>query len=52
VLRGLEVSIADADLQNALNGLGLGDLSGGLSQIDLQRILAALGVSSPVPLPT
>jgi hypothetical protein len=52
VLRGLGVSIADADLQNVLNGLGLGDLSGGLSQVDLQRILAALGVTSPVPPPT
>jgi hypothetical protein len=52
VLRGLGVSVADADLQNVLNGLGLGDLSGGLSQVDLQRILAALGVSSPVPVPT
>jgi hypothetical protein len=49
VLRGLGVSIADADLQNVLNNLGLGDLSGGLSQIDLQRILAALGVSAPAP---
>jgi hypothetical protein len=49
VLRGLGVSIADPDLQNLLNGLGLGDLSGGLSQLDLQRILAALGVTAPVP---
>jgi hypothetical protein len=52
VLRGLGVSIPDADLQNVLNGLGLGDLSGGLSQVNLQRILAALGVTSPVPPPT
>jgi len=52
VLRGLGVSIADADLQNVLNGLGLGDLSGGLSSVNLQRILAALGVTSPVPPPT
>jgi hypothetical protein len=49
VLRGLGVSIADLDLQNLLNGLGLGDLSGGLSQLDLQRILTALGVSTPLP---
>jgi hypothetical protein len=47
VLRGLGVSVADAALQNVLNGLGLGDLSGGLSQVDLQRILAALGVTTP-----
>jgi len=46
------VSISDADLQNVLNNLGLGDLSGGLSQVDLQRILAALGVTSPAPAPT
>ncbi len=52
VLRGLGVSVSDAELQNVLNGLGLGDLSGGLSQVDLQRVLAALGVSSPVPVPT
>lgn len=52
VLRGLGVSIADADLQNVLNGLGLGDLSRGLSQADLQRVLAALGVTSPVPQPS
>jgi hypothetical protein len=52
VLRGLGVSIADADLQGLLTRLGLGDLSGGLSQVDLQRILAALGVSSPAAAPT
>lgn len=52
VVRGLGVSIPDADLQNVLNGLGLGDLSGGLSQVDLQRVLAALGVTTPVPAPT
>jgi hypothetical protein len=49
VLRGLGVSVADVDLQNVLNSLGLGDLTGGLSQLDLQRILTALGVSAPVP---
>jgi hypothetical protein len=47
VLRGLGVSVPDADLQNLLNSLGLPDLSGGLSQVDLQRILAALGVTAP-----
>jgi hypothetical protein len=52
VLRGLGVSVPDADLQNLLTTLGLGDLSGGLSQVDLQRILAALGVTTPVPQPT
>jgi hypothetical protein len=49
VLRGLGVSISDPDLQNLLNQLGLGDLSGGLSDANLQRILAALGVTAPAP---
>lgn len=44
LLQGLGVNIADANLQNLLNSLGLGDLSGGLSNLDLQRILAALGL--------
>jgi hypothetical protein len=51
VLRGLGVSVTDLDLQNLLNSLGLGDLSGGLSQVDLQRILSALGVTAPAPTP-
>ena len=49
VLRGLGVSIADADLQTVLGSLGIGDLTGGLSDADLQRILATLGVTPPVP---
>jgi hypothetical protein len=49
VLRGLGVSIADADLTSLLTTLGIGDLSGGLSQVDLQRILASLGVTVPAP---
>ena len=49
VLRGLGVSIPDADLQGLLTSLGIGDLTGGLSQVDLQRILAALGVTVPAP---
>jgi hypothetical protein len=44
LLQGLGVSIDDATLQNLLNSLGLGDLSGGLSNLDLQRILSALGL--------
>ena len=52
VLRGLGVSITDADLQNVLNQLGLADLSGGLSDANLQRILAALGVTAPAPTTT
>ena len=45
LLRTLGVNIADADLQNLLTNLGITDLSGGLSVIDLQRILEALGLS-------
>jgi hypothetical protein len=51
LLRSLGVSITDLNLQNLLNSLGLGDLTKGLSQLDLQRILAALGVTSPLPAP-
>jgi hypothetical protein len=40
------VNISDLDLQNLLGSLGIGDLSGGLSQVDLQRILASLGLGS------
>jgi hypothetical protein len=44
LLRGLGVTVSDLNLQNLLNSLGLGDLSHGLSQADLQRILHALGI--------
>jgi hypothetical protein len=46
LLKTLGVNIADVDLQNLLNNLGITDLSGGLSVIDLQRILQALGLGS------
>ncbi len=50
LLTALGVNIADADLQNLLTNLGIGDLSGGLSQLDLQRILEALGLGdAPAP---
>jgi hypothetical protein len=49
LLQALGVNLTDEQLQNLLNDLGLGDLSGGLSAIDLQRILAALGLGSTPP---
>jgi hypothetical protein len=44
LLQALGVNLTDAQLQDVLNRLGIGDLSGGLSQLDLQRILAELGL--------
>jgi hypothetical protein len=44
LLRSLGKTISDADLQNVLSSLGIGDLSQGLSPADLQRILTALGI--------
>ena len=46
LLKTLGVNIADVDLQNLLNSLGITDLSGGLGILDLQRILAALGLGN------
>jgi hypothetical protein len=43
------VTLNDAQLQSLLNELGIGDLAGGLSQLDLQRILARLGLGSSPP---
>jgi hypothetical protein len=49
LLRSLGVNLTTAQLQNLLSQLGIGDLEGGLSQLDLQRILAALGLGSTPP---
>jgi hypothetical protein len=49
LLQALGVSLTDGQLQNLLNELGIGDLAGGLSQLDLQRILADLGLGSTPP---
>ena len=49
LLRSLGVDITDAPLQNLLTQLGIGDLTSGLSQLDLQRILAGLGLGSTPP---
>jgi hypothetical protein len=43
------VSLTDAQLQSVLTQLGIGDLAGGLSQLDLQRILAQLGLGTTLP---
>jgi hypothetical protein len=43
------VRLTDAQLQSLLTRLGIGDLAGGLSQLDLQRLLAALGLGSTPP---
>jgi hypothetical protein len=49
LLRSLGVTLTDAQLQSLLTQLGIGDLAGGLSQLDLQRILAGLGLGSTPP---
>jgi hypothetical protein len=49
LLRSLGVSLTDAQLQSLLTRLGIGDLTAGLSQLDLQRVLASLGLGSTPP---
>src|SRR5918997_6616285 len=49
LLGSLGVNLTDAQLQGLLTQLGIGDLAGGLSQLDLQRVLAALGLGSTPP---
>jgi hypothetical protein len=49
LLRSLGVTLTDAQLQSVLTQLGIGDLAGGLSQLNLQRILAQLGLGSTLP---
>src|SRR4051794_9099081 len=49
LLSSLGVNLSTAQLQNLLNQLGIGDLSGGLTQLDLNRILQALGLGQVVP---
>jgi len=50
LLQSLGVTLTDAQLQGLLTQLQIGDLAGGLSQLQLQQILAALGLGS-TPLP-
>jgi hypothetical protein len=49
LLRSLGVSLTDGQVQGLLTQLGIGDLRSGLSQLDLQRILAALGLGRTPP---
>jgi hypothetical protein len=46
LLRTLGVNVSDVDLQALLTNLGITDLSNGLSVVDLQRILQALGLGT------
>jgi len=49
LLSSLGVNLSTAQLQNLLNQLGIGDLSGGLTQLDLNRVLQALGLGQRLP---
>ena len=49
LLRSLGLNLTDAQVQGLLNQLGIGDLTGGLSQLQLQQILANLGLGSTPP---
>jgi hypothetical protein len=49
LLRSLGVSLNDAQLQSVLTQLGIGDLTGGLTQLQVQQILANLGLGSTPP---
>jgi hypothetical protein len=46
LLQSLGVSLTETQLQSVLTQAGIGDLSGGVSQLDLQRLLARLGLGS------
>ena len=46
--RGI-LNLTTTQLQNLLNQLGITNLSGGLTQLDLNRILQALGLGSSAP---
>jgi len=49
LLSGLGVNLSTTQLQNLLNQLGIGNLSGGLTQLDLNRILQSLGLGQTLP---
>jgi hypothetical protein len=49
LLNSLGLNLSTTQLQNLLNQLGIGNLSGGLTQLDLNRILRALGLGQNVP---
>lgn len=49
LLSSLGVNLSTTQIQNLLNQLGIGDISGGLTQLDLNRILQALGLGQTPP---
>jgi hypothetical protein len=49
LLSSLGVNLSSTQLQNLLTQLGIGNLSGGLTQLDLNRILQALGLGKTPP---
>jgi hypothetical protein len=49
LLNSLGLNLTPTQLQNLLNQLGITNLSGGLTQLDLNRILQALGLGSSAP---
>jgi hypothetical protein len=49
LLSGLGVNLSTTQIQNLLNQLGITDLSSGLTQLDLNRILQALGLGQTLP---
>ncbi len=49
LLSNLGLNLSTTQLQSLLNQLGIGNLSGGLTQLELNRILQALGLGSSVP---
>jgi hypothetical protein len=48
LLSSLGVNLSTTQLQGLLNQLGIGSLSGGLTQLDLNRILQALGLGTKI----
>jgi hypothetical protein len=49
LLNSLGVNLSTTQLQGLLNQLGIANLSGGLSQLNLDRILKALGLGQTIP---
>jgi hypothetical protein len=49
LLSSLGVNLSTAQVQSLLNQLGIADISGGLTQLQLDRILQALGLGQNLP---
>ena len=49
LLSSLGLNLSTTQLQNLLNQLGISNLSAGLTELDLNRILAGLGLGSTTP---